>query len=224
MSWEARAAKNMSKVLSGDGLSEYKRWQVPDVTAGAVKDSQVGSNKYLTAVQLERIQKQAYEEAYARGLKEGIAAGQSQMKEQAKRFLGLANLLEKPIKETEEKIENEIVLLCLAIAKQIIRREITTDPGHIIAVIREAVSALPSVAQKIRILLHPDDVVLVRSVLAEFNEDVSWRIVDDLALTRGDCKVVTENSQVDATLEKRLAMIAAKLLGDERTHDNNHKG
>ena len=79
-------------------------------------------------------------------------------------------------------------------------------------------------AQKIRILLHPDDVVLVRSVLAEFNEDVSWRIVDDLALTRGDCKVVTENSQVDATLEKRLAMIATKLLGDERTHDNNHKG
>jgi flagellar assembly protein FliH len=211
----------MSKVLSGDRLSEYKLWQVPDVTAGAIRDSQRGNEKYLTALQLEKIQKQAYEEAYVRGLKEGIASGQSQMKEKVKLFIGLANALHQPIKENDEKIEKEIILMCLAIAKQIIRREITLDSGHIIAVIREALSALPVSSQKVRIRLHPDDVVVVRSVITELNEDVSWNIVDDLALMRGDCKVVTENSQVDATLDKRLSVIAAKLLGDERGHGKN---
>lgn len=202
-------------------MSGFKRWQVPDVTAGGVRDSHTGNNKYLTAVQLERIQKQAYDEAYARGLKEGMAAGQSQLREQAKVFMGLANSLQNPIKQTDEKIESEIVLLCLAIAKQIIRREITLDSGHIISVIREALSALPVASQKIRIRLHPDDVVLVRKVLAELNEDVSWSVVDDITLTRGGCRVVTENSQIDATLETRMAMIASKILGDERSNDKS---
>lgn len=209
----------MSKVLSGDSMSGFKRWQVPDVAVGGVKDSPSGNNKYLTAMQLERIQKQAYDEAYARGYKEGVAAGQSQVREQAKIFAGLASSLQNPIKQTDEKIENEIVLLCLAIAKQIIRREITLDSGHIISVIREALSVLPVASQKVRIRLHPDDGVLVRKVLTELNEDVSWSVVDDISLTRGGCKVATENSHIDATLETRIAMITSKILVDERSHD-----
>jgi flagellar assembly protein FliH len=210
---------NMSKVLSGDTMAGFKRWQVPDVAVGETRDSPAGNNKYLTAVQLERIQRQAYDEAYARGLKEGIAAGQSQIKEQARIFIGLANSLQNPINHADEEIESEIVLLCLAIAKQIIRREITLDSGHIISVIREALAALPMASQKIRVSLHPEDVVLVRKVLAELNEDISWSIVDDITLSRGGCKVATENSRIDATLEARMAMIASKILVDERSDD-----
>ena len=209
----------MSKVLSGDAMSGFKRWQVPDVVVGESRDGHSGSNKYLTAVQLERIQKQAYDEAYARGLKEGVAAGQTHIREQAQVFVGLANALHNPIKQTDEIIENEIVMMCMSIAKQIIRREISLDSGHIISVIREALAALPVASQKVRIFLHPDDVVLVRKGLAELNDDISWSVVDDLTLTRGGCKVTTENSQIDATLETRIAMIASKILIDERSND-----
>ena len=209
----------MSKVLSGEALSGFKRWQVPDVAIGMGKDSHGGSNKYLTAVQLERIQKQAYDEAYARGLREGTAAGQAQIKDQAKVFIGMANYLQNPLKQLDENIESEILILCMAIAKQIIRREITIDPGHIISIIREALSALPASSHKVRIFLHPEDVLMVRNVMTELNEDVSWSIVDDITISRGGCKVTTENSQIDATLEARMSMIASKLLIDERSND-----
>ena len=211
----------MSKVLTGEAMSGFKRWQVPDVAVGEGIDGHAGSNKYLTAMQLERIQKQAYDEAYARGLKEGMAAGQSHIREQAQVFVGLANALHNPIKQTDEKIENEIVLMCMTIAKQIIRREISMDSGHIISVIREALAALPIASQKVRIFLHPDDVVLVRKVMAELNDDISWSVVDDLTLTRGGCKVTTEYSQIDATLETRMAMIASTILVDERSNDKS---
>lgn len=210
----------MSKVLSGDEMTEYKRWQVPDVGLGEGREGHTGGNKYLTAVQLEKIQKQAYDEAYARGLKEGKAAGQSHIQEKAQLFITLANALQQPIVETDERVESEISLLCLAIAKQIIRREITLDSGHIISVIREALAALPVSAQKVRISLHPDDGAMVRKVMSDLNEDISFTIVDDITLSKGGCKVVTENSQIDATLETRIAMIASKILVDERSRDD----
>lgn len=211
----------MSKLIPGGGISEYKRWQVPDVSPGVTGGSHRGENKYITAVQLEKIQKQAYEEAYARGLQEGTEAGQAHLKEKVKYFVGLANLLEKPLKEADEKMEEELVSLCLTISKQIIRREITMDHGHIIAVIREAIASLPMSSQKMRICLHPEDAGVARSVLSESNEDISWRIVEDPTLGRGDCKVITENSQIDATLDKRLAIIAAKIMGGERQSDKS---
>lgn len=209
----------MSKLISGEGITEYKRWQVPDVSSESTGNVGRGSNKYVTAVQLEKIQKQAYEEAYARGLKEGSAAGQAQVKERAGHFIRLANSLERPLKDVDEELEQELLLLCMAVARQIIRREVTLDPGHIIAVIREAISSLPLFSQKMRIRLHPEDAGVARSFLSESGEDISWQIVEDPALARGDCKIVTENSQIDASLEKRLAMIAAKIMGGEREDD-----
>lgn len=204
----------MSKLVSGEGVAQFKRWQVPDVGPGEAG----GHNKYITAVHLEKIQKQAYEEAYARGLREGIAAGQAQMKEKARRFVSLADALEAPLREGGEALEQELLRLCLAIARQIVRREIHLDPGQIMAVIREAVAALPVSTQTIQVRLHPEDGTVVRAVVAESQEDVTWRIVDDPSLTRGDCRILTEHSQVDGTLDNRLAAIAAKLVGDERAH------
>lgn len=214
--------KSMSKLLSKEGISEYKRWQVPDVSSGGSRDQHGGQNKYITAVQLEKIQKQAYEEAYSRGLREGIAAGHAQVKEKVKFFVNMANLLEKPLKDTGEETEKELVSLSLAIAKQIIRREITLDSGHIVSVIREAISALPISSQKIRIRLHPEDAEVVRTVLSDSNDEISWQLVEDPSLKRGDCKVITENSQIDASLDNRLAIIATKILGGERQSDKGN--
>lgn len=210
----------MSKLISSEGLAKYKRWQVPDVSPSGSGNSNHRQNRHITAVQQEKIQKQAYEEAYARGLREGIANGQTQIREQVKHFIGLANMLEKPLKDAGDAVENELLTLCLDIARQIIRREISLDSGHIVAVIREAISALPVSSQKMRVHLHPGDADVVRSVLSDSNEDFSWKIVEDPMLSKGDCKIVTEYSQVDATLDKRLAAIAAKIMGGERAGDD----
>ena len=86
-------------------------------------------------------------------------------------------------------------------------------------VIRESISALPMSSQKMRIRLHPKDAEAARDFLSESGEDISWQIVEDPALARGDCKVVTENSQIDASIETRLGEIAAKIMGGEREDD-----
>ena len=113
-----------------------------------------------------------------------------------------------------------MLYLSTAVAKQIVRREIKTDPGQIIAVVREAISALPVAAREIKLRLHPEDAALVKQSISIPEGEQRWRIIDDPVLSRGDCKVETESSRIDATVDQRVAEIAAALFGGEREADD----
>jgi flagellar assembly protein FliH len=45
-------------------------------------------------------------------------------------------------------------------------------------------------------------------------------LVEDPVITRGGCKVVTDTSQIDATLDSRLASLIAPLLAGARMLDD----
>ncbi len=230
-----------TKIISAQSEPDYERWQAPDVqTIEQQKQERAG---VLTARQLEELQKQAYDEGFSLGKEEGIRAGLTQGQEEGHqqgllnaqeevtkiiaRFGQIIKFLAQPISETNHNVEDELLQLAMAIAKQIIRREISTDPRQIIAVIKEAISALPSNSKNIKIFLHPDDAQLAQehlgSLLTESsdssvpkNNDL-WTIVEEPVLTRGGCQVKTEFSQVDASIETRTAEIAVAILGDERS-------
>jgi len=133
----------------------------------------------------------------------------------------LLTVLGDPVSQLDKEVEDQLVGLVLAVSRQLIRRELKTDPGQIIAVVRKAVSLLPVATREYRLALHPEDAVLVREALAmDDNEgDRPWTIVEDPVLTRGGCQVVSEISYIDATVERQLAAVAASLLGDERGAD-----
>jgi flagellar assembly protein FliH len=198
----------------------------------------------LTVEQIEATQKQAYEEAYAvgkelgfeagqqegyeAGLKQGREAGrkegheamQQSLQTQIDDWAQLIATLERPLLQLDDAVEQALVDLVIAMVKQIVRREIKTEPGQIVAVLREAINALPVSDQKLTIHLHPDDAELVRTALRFDKELPSWRIHEDPLLTRGGCKVSTELSSIDATLENRLSAVIAQMLGGERQQDD----
>jgi flagellar assembly protein FliH len=72
--------------------------------------------------------------------------------------------------------------------------------------------------------LHPDDASLIREVYSMSDQEQGWVINEDPLISRGGCRVVTETSRVDATLESRLANIIAPLLGGERDADDDGQG
>ena len=163
--------------------------------------------------------KQGQEEGWEAGHKAGYEAGQRVMLEAVARFQPLIDSLDQPFGLMNEQVERELVTLAIAIAKQLIRRELRTDPGEIVAVAREALSILPSSARRAALHLHPDDAELVRDALALKESAPRWKIVEDPLMTRGGCRVLTETSHIDATLEKRLMAVIAQLLGGEREGD-----
>ena len=199
--------------------TDYTPWELPDIDSPGKKTDK----NLVTAEEIESLQKQAYEEGFRKGEQDGLQAGQQQIMEKVNAFIQMMNALSTPIRQIDDEVSDQLVKLAITIAQQLIRREIKTDPGQIVAVVRDAVKELPVTAKKLTVHLQPDDAELVRQSLSVNDSDMTWKIIEDPVLTRGGCKVVTENSQMDVTVEKQLAEIVARLLGGQRDGESDER-
>ncbi|KXJ50140.1 MAG: flagellar assembly protein FliH [Cycloclasticus sp.] len=198
---------------------DISSWSFPSFGEATVVDVDIGHIKAPTANDLEKLQQHAIQEGSKRGYEEGLAkglkAGESKITQQVKSLETIVQALAGPFEEFDERVENEIASLAIQISKQLIRRELKADSGQVVGVVKEAIAALPSSTQNIQLFLHPDDAELVKSVLS-LDDDARWKLVEDPGITRGGCRVTTDVSTIDATIENRLLAIIAQALGDER--------
>ena len=209
----------MSRIISPQA-QEYERWELPDVGRDGARGGQNATSSLMTAKQLEKIHAQAYEEGLALGKREALEKGRAMVDEQAARLSHICSQLETPLQALDKEVIDELTGLAMVIAQHIIRREIKTDPGQVVATIEQAVGELPVASRGVRLHLNPDDSILVREMMAEKIGAAGWEIVDDPLLTRGGCKVTTETSHIDASVERRLSRIVAELMGGEREEDH----
>ena len=211
------------KIIPKDKAGRIERWQCPNVEHMAGDDNNPQSIGPITAEAIEKIQKQAFKEAYdegfAKGYKEGNTKGNSEFDAQLALLKKSLIALSRPFDELDQEVEQQLTQLAINIARQLVRREIKTEPGQIIAIVREAILALPSAAKKVYVYLHPEDVQLLKTKLTGAEAESYWRLMEDPILSRGDCRVMTDTSTIDASVERRLSTIAAKLLGGEREED-----
>jgi flagellar assembly protein FliH len=173
---------------------------------------------------LADLQAEAYREAFEQGLSEGRASGREEVRQQVERISGMIYDLVKPFEELDVEVERELLTLAMALARQIVRRELKTDPTQIIGIIREAIAALPVASREVRVHLHPEDATVVRQHLAPTERERAWTIVEDPVMSRGGCQVTTNASRIDARLETRLGAILSELLGTERQADGARAG
>ncbi|MDJ0709924.1 MAG: flagellar assembly protein FliH [Woeseiaceae bacterium] len=185
------------------------RWKVPAI------DGSDGQG-YLTAGKLQELQQAAYDEAFAKGHAEGLAAGADEVQQRGERFDKLLRALCEPFDRLDESVEKQLVELATMLVRQLFRREIRLDPTHVIGVVREAIQKLPIASRNVQVHLHPDDAALVRDSLAPAEGEPAWSLVEDPLIACGGCKVTTENSQIDATTDARLNAVISAALGDER--------
>jgi flagellar assembly protein FliH len=194
-------------------IEAIQRWAMPSVDGPIV-------GKKLTEAEMRATERANH----VRGYQEGLAAGQAEIQKRAgelnariARLDSILKLLSRPLEDLDKEIEQQLTLLALTVGKQMVRRELRTDPAQVIAVIRESVGRLPAAARDVRVHLHPEDAAVVREHLSSPSTDRAWNIVEDPAMSRGGCVVRTETSQIDARLDSRLNAVVSAAFGDERT-------
>jgi len=203
--------------MRGANLAE--RWSLP-----AVNGPIVGMRREPPA--RDRGLDAARQEEVARGYEEGLNAGRAELRSQTEaleakvaRVDEILRQLSRPLAAMEDEVEQQLVLLALAVGKQLARRELKADPGQIAALIREAVGRLPAAAREVRVHLHPEDAAAIAERLATAGQERAWTVVEDPTLTRGGCLVRSESSQIDARLESRVNAIVSSMLGEERARE-----
>ncbi|CAI8889325.1 flagellar assembly protein FliH [Pseudomonas sp. IT-196MI5] len=172
----------------------------------------------LTLEELESIRQEAYNEGFAVGEKEGFHSTTLKVRQEAEvalsaKIAGLEQLMAhlfEPIAEQDTQIEKSLVDLVQHITRQVIQRELAIDSTQIEHVMREALKLLPLGVGNVRLYINPQDFEQVKA-LRERHEE-TWRIVEDESLLPGGCRVETEHSRIDATVETRVARVMDKLL------------
>jgi len=197
-----------------------ERWALPDVAGPVIGRVREEKKPVDNTVELLR---QALQESEARGYQAGLEKAQAEsqitlaaLAARVAQLDSVLQLLGAPLQQLDAEIEKELLQLTLAVGKQLARRELRVDPTQVIGIIRESLSQLPASARDIRVHLHPEDAATVRERLAEPSQDRAWKIVEDPTLSRGGCMIRTENSQLDARLDSRIAAVIANALGEER--------
>ncbi len=218
------------QVIRGE-TATVSAWRPPHVQRhgeGPVEEAR----GLLTAAQLDQIQQAARDEGFEQGRREGLEYGHREGLEEGRaaarsRLEGLDRLLaalDRPFEQLDQQVEQEVVTLVITMVRQLIRREVRLDPAQIVGVVREALGVLPVSSRNIRVVLHPEDAELVREAYALGEHEQQWQIVEDPVIQRGGCRVHTDTSQVDATLDSRLNSLIAPLLAGQRFEDGEGGG
>jgi flagellar assembly protein FliH len=161
-------------------------------------------------VELESAMESQLRQAHARGIEEGTKAGreaaQAELQPVMERLLRscseIAGLRARIRKETE----TDIVSLTVAIARRVLRRELSVDPEAIHGVIKAALEKVQS-KEICVIQAYPEHVAAVRTFFEKAGLNVGIEIIADASLQPGGLVVETKRGNLDASIETQLKEI-----------------
>jgi len=201
-----------------------KREKAQQAVKEKIEDvSRQNKPKHLTAEELQSIADQAQQEGYAEGFKQGMDKGLKQGESKGKdlgerkayqetkaaldaekaKLAAIAQRLLEPMQAQEAFLEQQLLALALTLAKQLLLSEIESSPEKLARIINTAIAALPVGAKNITVFVNENDARLIDSIIPP--EHRNWRLQDDNALASGGCRVETDESLVDYSIEKRLS-------------------
>lgn len=200
----------MDGATGGEG--GYQRWLPPSMGVVCVEPPAQPAPVLPTVADLEALEQQAREEGFAAGHAEGLAAARVEVLEQLARFQTLCTAAAQPLAALDNRTEQELAELALAVARKVIEHELAVAPALVVQAIRRGADALPSASRGLRVRLHPDDAALVREL---GDAPGHWQLQADATLQRGDCVLETASSRLDARLQTRLAAVIDAAFADE---------
>ena len=102
--------------------------------------------------------------------------------------------------------EPELLKLALAVARKILRRELTVDPHTLLGILKAALETINQ-AEVLCVRVSPDDAAQLSGKLAGLGLPDAVEVVGDRTLERGSVVLDTRRGQIDASIQTQLAEI-----------------
>ncbi len=149
-----------------------------------------------------RIEKGAFDRGFREGEAAGAARAQEQFQAAVRAFAESAAGMAGYKASLRAEAEREMVVLALAVARKVVRRELSIDPDIVLAVVKACLEEIRN-AEIYRLRLHPQDVQAVAAYLASRPIEV----IPDPMVGRGGAVFETSQGRLDARLDSQLTEI-----------------
>jgi len=160
-----------------------------------------------------------HDEGYQAGYPIGYGEGREKSLAEWERIKQLKAALDEALEQFDQHLSEDMLDLALALARQVMRNALKFRPEAVLPVIHEALNSLPQPVQHPQLALHPEDAALVRTLMEDELTHAHCRIVEDRLVARGGCRIKTDASEVDATLQERWNRALAALGRDDKWLD-----
>jgi flagellar assembly protein FliH len=180
----------------------------PGPNASATSEDLPDSRERLA--QLQQQYEQRAREAHAAGVREGETAGRAQG---AAEVQPVIDRLTRTIEEIgglrarlRAEAEADLIKLSLAIARRVLRRELSIDPEALHGLVLGALEKLAG--QEItRVRVHPSHAALVTSRLRQNSASANVEVIADSSRVLGAVIIETPRGNLDASIESQLQEI-----------------
>jgi flagellar biosynthesis/type III secretory pathway protein FliH len=224
-----RAARDVDALMAAEWDLEELTSQVGGGASGFEMEEEADEELLAALAEADRIaaeERRAAEvearvaEAYARGLEEGRRAGEEAEGARLRAAVSVAEEALDSVREGEMRwtgaIEENICALAVAVARQVIARELKEDAGVVVDLVKRALAEFP-VDQPVRIRVNPQDLAWLEAHGSGDNpmlgvtrgRDSRW--IADARLAPGGCVIEGRERIVDGRVDTALERVYRRL-------------
>jgi flagellar assembly protein FliH len=208
-----------SRVLSGDDAGKISpiRWKRTGSAGGGSMAPEDGSAEAGDVTELRDAMARLQADAAAQALQArqaGFAEGEAVAR----------NQLEKPLAEAADRLsatvaelaglrpqlrreaEEDLVRLAVAVARRVLRRELTADPEAILGIVKAALDRIDA-REILRLRVHPQDLALIQQALEARETPHKVEVIADPSFERGGLVFETARGNLDASVDSQLLEI-----------------
>lgn len=200
--------------IPSEHIAGFSRWQFANV--GPTGEPQGG---IADPAALQEAQDQGFAEGLAAGRAEALAQARTEMeayvatqgRDTAQRLAALLAAAEAGLAEAQQDIARGTLEIACALARQVLRHELATQPLALEPVVREAIELLRADGRSACVRLAPADFETLDAHLRAEFAGQAMTVVSDASVTPGDCRVESAGAVVDGGVATRWSRAVASL-------------
>src|SRR2546425_3871585 len=167
---------------------------------------------------LAALERDAVAKGFAQGERAGAGAANQRGEAMLRRLTQTLEELTMLRSQMIHQTERQMVQLALAVARRIVRREVSLDQDLLIAMARVALDRLGESAS-VTVRLHPEEFEATAAARASPFTGTHVTVVADARGGRGGCRVESDFGVMEAGVDGQIQELARALLGeDEASH------
>jgi len=160
-----------------------------------------------------------YAEGFAQGHAQATLEGQKQIAQYienqgqaaAQQFLTLMQSARDQLAASEQAMAQGVLELACALARQVLRHELSSNPNAVQSVLRESLAMLSADGKVATVRLHPAAVEVFTPELQRSFANLELTLLPDASLSPGSCMVESAGSVIDGSVERRWQRVVASL-------------